>query len=151
MGRANRSCRNITNKHKTAKIKKTTNKPKTTASPQKHNKFPSKSSSTRNWEAEVRTSAQAPLSITTCVSEDVPGLGRVTGGLQRCHAGSLGMQVRGDTRVQKGGCSGPLRPGVRCSATLARQLRYPRRCCLVCTKHPAAFLCPHNPHGRPGA
>lgn len=151
MGRGNRSCRNITNKHKTAKIKKTTNKPKTTASPQKHNKFPSKSSSTRNWEAEVRTSAQAPLSITTCVSEDVPGLGRVTGGLQRCHAGSLGMQVRGDTRVQKGGCSGPLRPGVRCSATLARQLRYPRRCCLVCTKHPAAFLCPHNPQGRPGA
>lgn len=56
------------------------------------------------------------------VREDMPVPGRVGGGLQRCHAGSLDMHVHGDTRVRKGGCIEPLCLGVECSYTLAQRL-----------------------------
>lgn len=121
MGRGNRSCRNITNKHKTAKkYKQTENNsqpPKSTINSLPNPQAPG---TRRQRCLPVRRHCSASPSV--CLCEDVPEPGRVSGGLQRCHAGSLDMHVHGDTRVQKRGCIEPLCPGVKCSYMLAQWL-----------------------------
>lgn len=121
MGRGNRSCRNITNKHKTAKkYKQTENNsqpPKSTINSLPNPQAPG---TRRQRCLPVRRHCSASPSV--CLCEDMPESGRVSGGLQRCHAGSLDMHVHGDTRVQKRGCIKPLCPGVKCSYTLAQWL-----------------------------
>lgn len=99
MGRGNRSCRNITNKHNTAKKYKQTENhsqpPKSTVNSLPNPQAPG--TQRQRWVPECRHCSALP---SICLREDMPALGRVSGGLQRCHAGSLDMHVHG-THVYK--------------------------------------------------